>query len=75
MPKIYITFGQIHVHQNKGKFFNKDCVAVISCESEKAGRELAFVYFDDKWHQSYYEEQFSFEEQMPYYPRGLIEVN
>lgn len=72
--KIFITFGQIHVHRVNGKTFDCDCVAVIEAENEEEGRKLAFYYFDNKWCFSYPEEKFDLDEHMPYYPRGLIEV-
>jgi hypothetical protein len=68
--KVYITFGQIHVHSVNGKTFDKNCVAVIECSSYSDGREKAFGYFLDKWHNCYEDEP-----EMFWFPRGLIEVN
>jgi hypothetical protein len=72
--KVYITFGQIHVHSVNGKTFNKDCVAVINCNDYLDGREKAFELFGDKWHMCYHEDDFK-EEIMHYFPRGKIVVN
>lgn len=72
--KIYITFGQIHVHSVNGKTFDKDCVAVIEAESEIAGRAKAFEYFKKEWHQSCTEDGMN-KEMMSYFPRGLMPVN
>jgi len=72
--KIYITFGQIHVHRVNCKTFDRNCVAVINCKDEKDGRAKAFEYFGPKFHNSYYEDQFK-PEIMEYFPRGLIFVN
>ena len=74
MKKIYITFGQQHTHRVHGKTFDCDSVAVINCENEKDGRELAFMYFGPKWCFAYIEENFDMND-MTFYPRGLIEVN
>jgi len=72
--KVYITFGQVHVHSVNGKTFDKDCVAVINAEDEEKGREKAFEYFSDKWFTSYTEENWK-DSNMHFFPRGFIEVN
>ncbi len=69
--KIYITFGQIHVHSVNGRTFDKDCVAVINAKSENEGRKLAFEYFGDKWFTSYTD---LISCDLKYFPRGLIYV-
>ncbi len=53
--KIYITFGQVHVHRVNGKKFDKDSVAVIDCECHRDGRVKAFEYFGGKFFTSYEE--------------------
>ena len=70
--KIYITFGQVHVHRVNNKTFDRDCVAVIECNSHEHGRELAFEFFDDKFFTSYEDVE---DAELHYYPRGLIEAN
>lgn len=69
----YITFGQIHVHRVNGKTFDCDTVAVIQAENENAGREKAFEYFGDKWHQSFDEKSWK-PETLSYFPKGLLHV-
>jgi len=71
--KIYITFGQVHIHRVNGKVFDKDCIAVIEADDEKSGRNLAFQYFNDQWFTSYTENNWK-DYQLNYYPRGFIEV-
>lgn len=71
--KIYITFGQVHIHSVNGKIFNKDSIAVIEAESESAGRARAFEMFGPKWHQSIPETDWK-AEYIKYFPRGFIEV-
>ena len=71
--KVYITFGQSHAHAVNSKTFDKDSVAVIECTSYSDGREKAFDYFDNKFHNCYGEEEFD-ESIMVYFPRGLINV-
>jgi len=69
--RMYITFGQTHVHSVNGKTFDKNCVAVFDCFTSKDGREKANTYFNKQYHNSYTEFH---EVNMEYYPRGLIEV-
>jgi hypothetical protein len=71
--KLFVTFGQIHVHSVNGKTFDKDCVAVIYCNDESHGRALAFEYFGNKWHHGYFNTYPV--GMMEYFPRGFIEVN
>lgn len=71
--KTYVTFGQVHTHSINGKTFDKDCVAVIDCESEEEGRELAFEIFNGVFCFSYYGKQFNFSD-LKHFPRGLIYV-
>lgn len=67
--KIYITFGQIHVHSINGKTLDKDCVAVIEAETHEKGRKIAMDIFDGVFHQSLNEPP-----DMSFFPRGLIEI-
>ena len=70
--KIYITFGQVHVHSVNGKTFDKDCVAVIDAESKLEGRKIARELFDNKYFTSYTE--FG-DDKLEYFPRGFLGVN
>jgi len=72
--KTYVTFGQDHQHDVLGKVFNKDCVAVIECDSPDMGRSLAFAYFGTKFCMEYTEEHWDASAMDRYYPRGYIEV-
>lgn len=72
--KVYISFGQIHVHSVNRKTFDKDSIAVIECKDYEEGRKKAFEYFDDKFHNCWNEEEFT-DELLSYFPRGLIPVN
>ena len=72
--KIYITFGQIHVHSVNGKTFDKDCVAEIECNNHGEGRDLAFEYFGDKFFTSYDAIVLNDPKFLPCYPRGIIKV-
>jgi len=71
--KVYITFGQVHVHSVNGITFDKDCVALIEAEDEFDGRKKAFEYFGDKWFSSCMEEKIN-TEFLSYFPRGIIPV-
>lgn len=71
--KLYVTFGQCHVHETDGKCFDKDCIAVIECRDYAEGRNLAFEYFGGEFFTTYTREHIL--PAMQYYPRGFIEVN
>ena len=75
--KVYITFGQIHVHKVGKHTLDKDCVAVIKADSYTEGRELAMKWFDGVFHNSYSQEEWDnkWKEILDYFPRGLIEIN
>lgn len=76
MTKVYITFGQVHVHSINGKTLDKDCVAVINCNSYGHGRTMAFEYLDGVFHNCYsHEEYIDGKVGIEYFPRGLIEIN
>ena len=71
--KTYVTFGQVHVHSVNGKTFDKDCVAVIECESQKEGRDKAVNYFNNVFFTTYFEDDWD-EKALSYFPRGYINV-
>lgn len=71
--KIYISFGQSHAHQIGEKFFNKDCLAEIDCESVNEGREVAWDNFGNKFFTNYDEEDLV--KIIDLFPRGVIKLN
>jgi len=75
MAKTFVTFGQDHVHQIEDKIIDKDCVAVINCDSAEHGRQLAFEIFGKRFCFEYPEKYFNGKEQMKYFHRGFINVN
>ena len=70
--KLYISFGQGHVHTINGLTFDKDCIAVIEGEDYQECRSKAFKYFGGKFCLSYSEEDLL--GKMHYFPRGFINV-
>ena len=74
MKKTYVTFGQSHVHSIRGYTIDKDCVAVIKCNSAEEGREIAFKLFGPKFCFEYHDKKFDMNS-MHFYPRGFIQVN
>lgn len=70
MPKTYVTFGQAHRHEINGVVYDKDCVAVIECDSGRHGREQAFALFGPVFCFEYHERL----PDMNFFPRGLIPV-
>jgi hypothetical protein len=71
--KIYITFGQDHVHRVNNKTFDKDSVALIEAPSHREGRDIAVELFGLVWATSYEEKEMM--EILHYFPRGIIAVN
>lgn len=71
--KVYITFGQSHVHSISGKTFDKDCIAVIECKDYKHGRQKAFEYFDGVFHNCYEKHELT-DEMLSFFSRGIIEI-
>jgi hypothetical protein len=71
--KIYISFGQTHVHSVNGKKFDKDCLAEIECSDYEDGRKKAFEYFGPKFFTSYTKEQVD-GNRLSFFPRGVIPV-
>lgn len=70
--KVYVTFGQSHIHDIAGKIFDKNCVAMIECENETDGRNIANDVFDRKWCWLYTNES---DITLVYYPRGIIKLH
>lgn len=71
--KTFVTFGQAHHHEIDGTVFNKDCIAVIQCDSAKDGRDKAFELFGRQWAFEYPETLWRKEWEV-HFPRGYIEV-
>ena len=68
--KIYISFGQSHVHRVNGKTFDKDVLCEIECSDYATGRGLAWNAFGDKFGTSYSEEQLP--KIIHHFPRGVL---
>lgn len=71
--KTYVTFGQIHYHEINGKVLDKNCVAVLNCNSAEHGRALAQELFNNKFCFEYPDYYFD-HDSMKFYPRGFVEV-
>jgi len=71
--KIYVTFGQVHVHRYDGNTFDKDCVGVIEAPSNEEARDLAFYIFKGKFCTTYDQKEWD-EDRMKLYPRGYISI-
>lgn len=71
--KIYISFGQEHVHRVNGTTFDCDCLCEIECIDHGEGREKAFEAFGPKFFTSYNEDQLG--RILPYFPNGIKELN
>jgi hypothetical protein len=62
------------MHRIGDKVFIMETIAMINCNDEQHGRELAFEYFDGKFCTSYYNEQFDHADFIQWSP-DIIEVN
>ena len=73
--KVYITFGQIHVHRVNGVTLDADCVACFNSQHDMRGpaREQIYELLEGKFHMTYYDELP--EKVLQYYPRGVVEVD
>lgn len=72
--KVYVTFGQVHIHRVNGKVFDKDCVAVVEGEDYAEARQKVLNYFGVKFSFDYPEQHWVEEDQLKWFPRGYIEV-
>lgn len=72
--KVYVTFGQAHIHRVNDKILDRDSVAVIEAPTHAKGREIAFELFGDKFFTTYPEDAWRTAD-IQYYPRGFIGVN
>lgn len=70
--KIFITFGQAHIHRIGNNIFDKDTVACIRCEDRSDGREKAFELFGDKFFTDYSEKEIL--ENLCFFPKGIIDI-
>jgi len=71
--KIYVTFGQAHVHKIGKTFLNHNCVLEIECENYREGRAKAFKLFKDKFATTYIKEDIN-EKFLSFFPRGIIKI-
>jgi hypothetical protein len=67
--KLYISFGQGHMHQQNK--FNKDVICEIDCANESHGRQIAFNAFGPEWALTYTEDQIKNTDMMKYFPGGI----
>jgi hypothetical protein len=74
MKKLFVTFGQVHVHKLGNVVYDKDCVAVIQADTYEEADTLAFALWNGKFHQHCPEDRWD-ESKMKYFPRGYIPVN
>lgn len=72
LTKIFLTFGQSHVHHWKGETLDKDCVVVMDAPSENEAREVLMKLFQRKFCTTYDEKTWRKMDCMEHYPRGYI---
>ena len=71
--KLFITFGQNHIHKVNGKTFDHNCVAEIECINYADGRSKAFKFFGPKFRTSHIKSDLT-HEFMSHFRRGIIPV-
>jgi hypothetical protein len=74
MIKTYVTFGFSHRHEINGIVYDRNCVALITGNSEEENRAKAFELFDAKFCFTHREEDIT-TKLMSYFPRGIIPIN
>lgn len=73
--KIFLTFGQCHVHHWKGQLLDKDCVVLVEdAPSESDARDALMVLFQGKFCTTYDEETWEKSNYIKHYPRGYITI-
>ncbi len=72
--KVFITFGQVHVHTINDVFLDKDCVACFLSQHTDPyeAREEIFKLLEGEFHQTYFDELP--DDILHHYPRGVVEV-
>lgn len=77
--KLFITFGQVHVHSINGLTLDKDCIAEFEfgdIDKAKARNEVMKL-IGPMWHNAYDETEFDqkcYKGLMDYFPRGVVKV-
>lgn len=73
MAKHYVTFGQGHAHNIKGKLLHPNTVARFEAKNAQEGREKAFEVFGSKFCFEYHENEWN-EDDMKYFPNGYTDL-
>jgi hypothetical protein len=69
--KIFITFGQCHIHKINDIIIDKDCVVAIEAKDHSEGRDKAFELFGGDFFTTREKIDSEF---MKYFPRGVIDI-
>lgn len=73
--KMFVTFGQAHIHHTNGRTFDKDTVAVVYGKDEKQCNEIAFEVFKGKFYQHVPEAYWYHNHMMQFFPKGYVPLN
>jgi hypothetical protein len=71
--KIYITFGQDHIHKIGSTIFDKDTVACFEAPDSEIGRKHAISLFGRQWCWLYTDADWS-NEKLEFFPSGIIYI-
>lgn len=68
--KLYISFGQTHVHRVDGKTFDRNCLCLVEGEDYTDCRKQAFDAFSGRFAFDYKENQLDYI--LHHFPRDII---
>ena len=71
--KIYVTFGQFHIHYINNIVINKNCVVVLNAKNHKDGRKKTFDLFDKFFFTTYLESDID-SKFLSHFHKGLINL-
>jgi hypothetical protein len=72
--KLYVIFGNSHIHKINGTVFDSNCCAVINCYNHTEGVNKVRELFGTTYC-TYYADNAWIEDHIEYFPRGYINVD
>ena len=74
MEKLYVTFGENHVHFINKKQLDKNCIGVFKCNTIEEGYVQINELFGNGFNMAFQEAAF-FGGDLKHFPDGLKEIN
>lgn len=73
--KIFLTFGQDHIHEHEGQILNKDTVVIFEgFKHEQEARRKAFELFSDQFGTTYTQEIWEANDYGRFFPGDRIVI-